>query len=351
MASYLTPEHRQRISESMSGKRLSRSHKNAISAGASGWSDEARRRSKATRMHQAEVKRKLKARLKQIDAEMVKDQQRIEVKSLTNITSPYVRMMWDRKYLTAGAMSPQDLYRLWMVTAKQHGMWHGKVKQKFQITAKGMAAFVKLRAWLSDLGIYPERYLRAVFNSASYNRSRGGTWRPFVSSATSNHYFKVYVEWEKRLVAYDEGWIELMKDVGVQRLPKKIQDGMIESAEGLCDIVEAVQGTYDLMIDRYFAELSPYLLFFMPAAQPYIAAQRGTREQQMVFRSLARDAKLRARFQPFYDAAVKYFKITDLTMERRQMAKEKIERMLREQQEAAARAAGLKLDDPLQLAR
>lgn len=318
----LTVEHKEAISRKLIGRKKSKAHRAAIARSAKPWSDEARRQSALARMHKAENKRKLKERMRKLDDEMTRQRQRDIVKQLTTITSPQARMMWDRRYVPAGTMSPRDLSMLWILVARQHSLYSGKTK--WAVTTKGMAGFVRLREWLSDLAIYPERYFRAIFQSASFARSRGRAWKPFVTAACSNHYFETYAAWERRLVDYDEGWIELMKETGVHRLPPKVQDQMLESAESLASIADAVSETIDVMVDRYFVTLSPYLLYFMPEAQEWVRQRRGTKEQQSVFRSLDHDSKLRDKYRPFYDAAKRYFKFLEINQEKRVKAHDKI---------------------------
>lgn len=318
----LTVEHKEAISRKLSGRKKSKAHREAIARNVKPWSDEARRQSAVARMHKADARRKMIARYKQLEDETTRAHQRDVVKQLTTVKSPQMRMMWDRRYTSAGTMTPRDLSMLWIAIAKQQGLYWGKTK--WAVTAKGMKGFVKLREWLSDLNIFPERYFRAIFTSAAFARARRRTWLPYVTAACSNHYFETYVAWERRLVEYDEGWIELMKETGVGRLPVKVQDQMLESAEGLAEIADVVNSTIDMMIDRYFVNLSPYLLYFMPEAQPYIHAQRGTKEQQTVFRSLRNDVKLQAKYRPFYDAAKSYFKIFEINREKRMKAHDKI---------------------------
>ncbi len=340
-----TPETRAKISEALAGRKKSRAHRDAISRSASGWSDEARRKSKAIRMHKAQAKRNMVAKLKRWEEESTRDDQRAAVAKLNLATSPTMRMLFDRKYATAGTMSPKELAILWAATAKQHGMY----KDRSKFSAVGATTFTKLRTWLADLGIYPERYFRAIAGQAQRARVRGNRWQPHITALMSHHYFQLYVEWEERLRTYDEGWIELMRETGVSRLPAKVQDSMLESAESLASIATAITSTLDVLVERYFTDLSPYLLYFMPAAQHHIALGRGTKEQHSVFRALRHDQKLRAKYEPFYNAAARYFRIAEIQQEQTRMSKERIERTLRDAYDEAVKDVRLDLVDPSSL--
>lgn len=299
-----TDETKQKISDSLSGRKLTRRHREAIADSAAGWSEKSRKKSAVSRMIKAAKRRKELADFKRASYQQMVLSQREEVKQLHLITSPRMQMEFDRKYRTAGQMSPQDMARVWITTAMQHGFHHGK--SKFAITKRGMKAVVRLRSWLADVGIYPERYFRSIFKAASFARMHGRKFQPYVNSAMSLTYFKTYVEWEKRLIANDEGWAEMLHETGMHTLPRTAQDQLLESGEFIMTMLSAINATTEVLVERYFASISPHLLFFMPQAQAGIKAGRGTREQQQIFRALARDEKLQAKYRPFYDAAMKF---------------------------------------------
>jgi hypothetical protein len=124
---------------------------------------------------------------------------------------------------------------------------------------------------------------------------------------------------------------------------------MFESAESLAHIGVAVLATLDALVERYFFDLSPYLLFFMPEAQEFIKAGRGTHEQQRVFMALKRDEKLQEKYKPFYEAATRYFRFMAMTHDKAASAKARIDKMLRDSYDEAVKDIRLDLVDPASL--